>query len=62
MNIPQYRIREQLADLERFVSEHIKPDHDIEPDELWDAAEVGHYELPSRLSQSGNPEVWVERA
>jgi len=53
------RIREQLADLERFVSEHIKPDHDIEPDELWDAAEVGHYELPGRLSQSGHAEVWL---
>ena len=52
------RTREQLADLERFVSQNIKPDHDVHPDLLWDAAEMGHYELPGRLSQSGHAEVW----
>ena len=53
------RIREQLADLERFVLENIKPEYDIHPDLLWDAAESGDYELPSRLSKSGHPEIWL---
>jgi hypothetical protein len=50
---------ERLADLEDFVEKEIKADRSVDPGEIYDAAERGHFELPRHLSKSGNPEVWA---
>jgi len=48
-----------LKNLEQFVHRHIRDDvAEPHPDELFDAAMEGHFELPGSKSKSGNPVVW----